>query len=131
MNRRSLITGLGAILAAPAIVRASSLMPVKAWKDEVRYKCTERFLVGQYGTVKVSGFGEFGTDLGFPMGQGEPYYVGAKTPVVAGDYVVIENGYARTAMAMDFLDSNAPRRMVYALSDSKHLYRNILKPSVT
>lgn len=29
LSRRSLITGLGAIICAPAIVRASSLMPVK------------------------------------------------------------------------------------------------------
>lgn len=29
-SRRSLLTGLGALIAAPAIVRASSLMPVKA-----------------------------------------------------------------------------------------------------
>jgi hypothetical protein len=33
-SRRSLITGLGALfIAAPAIVRASSLMPVKAFVD--------------------------------------------------------------------------------------------------
>ena len=30
-TRRGLITGLTSFLAAPAIVRASSLMPVKAW----------------------------------------------------------------------------------------------------
>lgn len=37
-SRRSLITGLGALfIAAPAIVRASSLMPVKAvkWKSSL------------------------------------------------------------------------------------------------
>ena len=35
LNRRSLITGLISFVAAPAIVRASSLMPVKAipWDD--------------------------------------------------------------------------------------------------
>lgn len=32
LTRRTLLTGLGAIIAAPAIVRASSLMPVKAWR---------------------------------------------------------------------------------------------------
>jgi hypothetical protein len=35
-SRRSLLTGLGALIAAPAIVRASSLMPLKAvpnWDD--------------------------------------------------------------------------------------------------
>lgn len=30
VNRRALLTGIGALLAAPAIVRASSLMPIKA-----------------------------------------------------------------------------------------------------
>ncbi len=35
-NRRSLITGLASLLCAPAIVRASSIMPVKAWLDEGR-----------------------------------------------------------------------------------------------
>lgn len=30
MNRRGFITGMGAVLAAPAIVRASSLMPIVA-----------------------------------------------------------------------------------------------------
>lgn len=32
-SRRSLITGFASLLAAPAIVRASSIMPVKAWAD--------------------------------------------------------------------------------------------------
>ena len=31
ISRRGLITGLVSFVAAPAIVRASSLMPVKAW----------------------------------------------------------------------------------------------------
>ena len=31
LSRRGLITGLVSLVAAPAIVRASSLMPVKAW----------------------------------------------------------------------------------------------------
>lgn len=33
LSRRSLITGLASFLAAPAIVRASSLMPVKAFEN--------------------------------------------------------------------------------------------------
>ncbi len=32
-SRRSFITGLVALVAAPAIVRASSLMPVKDWRE--------------------------------------------------------------------------------------------------
>jgi hypothetical protein len=34
LPRRSLLAGLAALVAAPAIVRASSLMPVKALKTE-------------------------------------------------------------------------------------------------
>ena len=35
LSRRGLITGLASLVAAPAIVRASSLMPVKVWGDEL------------------------------------------------------------------------------------------------
>lgn len=38
MHRRALITGLTALIAAPAVVRASSLMPIKG----------ERYFVWQY-----------------------------------------------------------------------------------
>ena len=31
LSRRSLITGLASFMAAPAIVRVGSIMPVKAW----------------------------------------------------------------------------------------------------
>lgn len=41
LSRRSLITGLASFLAAPAIVRASSIMPVKAWAEPI-------FSVGQW-----------------------------------------------------------------------------------
>jgi hypothetical protein len=37
MDRRKLITGLVSLIAAPAIVRASSLMPVKAWHHDLHY----------------------------------------------------------------------------------------------
>lgn len=33
-TRRSVLTGLGALICAPAIVRASSLMPVRAWTED-------------------------------------------------------------------------------------------------
>lgn len=48
LTRRGLIGGLASVLAAPAIVRASSLMPVKAWapySDEVAIKV----LSAEYG----------------------------------------------------------------------------------
>jgi hypothetical protein len=36
LTRRSLLGGLVAFVAAPAIVRAASLMPVKAWGDPLQ-----------------------------------------------------------------------------------------------
>lgn len=36
ITRRGLIAGLGVLLAAPAIVRASSLMPLSVWRYEPR-----------------------------------------------------------------------------------------------
>lgn len=37
LSRRKLLTGLGLLIAAPALVKASSLMPVKAYKEEPLY----------------------------------------------------------------------------------------------
>lgn len=34
IHRRQLLTGLIGIIAAPAIVRATSLMPIKSWLDD-------------------------------------------------------------------------------------------------
>lgn len=38
ISRRGLIGGLAAFIAAPAIVRASSIMPVKAWNDLAEFE---------------------------------------------------------------------------------------------
>ena len=38
LSRRSLITGLISLVAAPAIVRVSSLMPVKAMEPEAAFE---------------------------------------------------------------------------------------------
>ena len=35
LHRRTLLTGIAAVICAPAIVRASSLMPIKSAKDTV------------------------------------------------------------------------------------------------
>lgn len=43
INRRKLITGLSAIICAPAIVRASSLMPVRAWKLSYLAEVIDRY----------------------------------------------------------------------------------------
>jgi hypothetical protein len=45
LSRRPLITGLASLVAAPAIVRASSLMPVKAWCDADLMAALSRVIV--------------------------------------------------------------------------------------
>jgi len=42
-SRRSFLRGAALLLAAPAIVRVSSLMPVKAWAGEVSEEIYETF----------------------------------------------------------------------------------------
>jgi hypothetical protein len=35
ISRRSLIRGLGALIAAPAVIRVASLMPIKVWDESL------------------------------------------------------------------------------------------------
>ena len=62
ITRRGLIGGLAAFIAAPAIVRASSLMPVKAWRfdgmllEEAKTNCiSEMDLDFVNGVCKIRG----------------------------------------------------------------------------
>lgn len=57
MNRRGFLTGVAGFLAAPAIVRAASLMPVSVWKPE-SFRC-----VGPEAFVRLLD----GTEIGLPM----------------------------------------------------------------
>lgn len=43
LSRRSLIRGLGALIAAPAIVRVASIMPVKAFRFDTEQRFEQRF----------------------------------------------------------------------------------------
>lgn len=53
IGRRSFLTGLGALLAAPAIVHAGNLMPI-------RVKLTRHFAPAQYDLIVMRGRNEFG-----------------------------------------------------------------------
>lgn len=100
MNRRILLTGLGALLAAPAIVRASSLMPVKAWVEEpTRFKCYEHYNRGLFGSIQMQMTTDFGDRI--------VLHVGASEPILAGDYVVIRDGYARPMTLHDIREAEA------------------------
>lgn len=58
MNRRSLLLGLGAALAAPAIVKAESLMKIAALREDIvveEIKYDLYFDQGIYGGPIVSG----------------------------------------------------------------------------
>lgn len=37
LTRRKLFGGLGLVIAAPAIVRAASLMPVRGWREPITW----------------------------------------------------------------------------------------------
>lgn len=47
LARRSFLTGVAGLIAAPAIVRASSLMPVRSWGYAVPAQSAFRFRFGQ------------------------------------------------------------------------------------
>lgn len=56
LARRSFLTGIGAIVCAPAIVRASSLMPIKVVKPEIIHasQWTDAVMLNRYGNVVFS-----------------------------------------------------------------------------
>ncbi len=98
ISRRSLVTGLATFLAAPAIVRAGSLMPVKVikpWHDGVTFKATERFLTGSHGSVAFQ-MATY-TDPAFTWN-----IVGAAEQIWTGDLIAIrDDGYAYPVRAAD------------------------------
>lgn len=54
-TRRGLITGLAALIAAPALVKASSLMPVKAWVEPLGYDGLHFWSITWIGTNDING----------------------------------------------------------------------------
>lgn len=50
-TRRGLITGLASLVAAPALVRAASLMPVSVQPDELVASCWIRMSEGEWTFV--------------------------------------------------------------------------------
>lgn len=97
-NRRSLILGVGALFAAPAVVRASSLMPVRTpiiMREAVHYYiCTAVGITADGLTVKASGIvGAARNALRFTM---EPGHTG----IVPGTLIrVVENASPPTIWA--------------------------------
>lgn len=51
ISRRGLITGLASLVPAPAIVRASSIMPVKASPRDLWLEIAEQFRPGDYVAI--------------------------------------------------------------------------------
>ena len=60
LTRRSLFGGVAALLAAPAIVRVQSIMPVKAWSDQFTFN---NYLLGQAAGDRVVIVGVASGDL--------------------------------------------------------------------
>jgi len=63
MNRRGFLTGVAGLLAAPAIVRVSSLMPVSVLPVETRAILPLPYKTGRAGAVLVSGFDQYGNHV--------------------------------------------------------------------
>jgi hypothetical protein len=73
INRRGLITGLLSLVAAPAIVRATSLMPVWAMDDETFEEICARL------SARVDDFHMRDSNIscsivGKPIGESTPYF---------------------------------------------------------
>lgn len=69
-SRRGFIAGLGAlVIAAPAIVRASSLMPVRAWR-EIALPEPPRGFIG-WGRLQADAIRDLDTVLGRRVIDGE------------------------------------------------------------
>jgi hypothetical protein len=68
LSRRSFIGGLAALVAAPAIVRVTSLMPVKAFVTE-RYVWVPRDALDSIMPLDLRGFQRFGNM--FMLAQGD------------------------------------------------------------
>ncbi len=69
MNRRGFITGVGLLIAAPAIVRAASLMPINARLVPGRIIYIDHFNSLQAGdTLSIYGARDLHKALGIPLG---------------------------------------------------------------
>lgn len=62
MNRRGFLTGMAGLLAAPAIVRVSSIMPVSAW-PVANARCSQLIREPFVGDVIVTGWDAYGNTV--------------------------------------------------------------------
>ena len=106
LSRRGLIAGFASLLAAPAIVRATSIMPVKAWTPDygwVEVSLQELEEMGEFGLglaplkpegglIAYNGYGGITSKL-VQMRAGEP--------VGAHDFVAVRKGLVYRATPSD------------------------------
>ncbi len=88
-TRRSLITGLASLLCAPAIVRASSIMPVKAWAA-----ASDPYWINSTHTYRlVKAFGEFKEIVAYnTLNNCYPTIAVALQAANPGDIIVLSPG---------------------------------------
>lgn len=103
-TRRSFITGLVGLIAAPAIVRATSIMPVKSWDTDLlgfnAYEPEAEVLVR---TARFLGMAQLKVE-GMPVRFDDPYPMLASYRVAPGDVITsgsavwldCKDGYARS-----------------------------------
>lgn len=98
MDRRTFLTAAGLVLAAPAIVRVSSIMPVRSYAAEGRVRTLE--VVGRYVIGIAVNSGGPGDEVDVAVTTLEPlaqHIVGlTPTNVCAGEIVSVdEHGLVR------------------------------------
>jgi hypothetical protein len=54
LSRRNMLTGLAALIAAQAVVKAEILMPIEVWRQELLWR--EGYIVLNGAEVKASAF---------------------------------------------------------------------------
>jgi Phage Tail Collar Domain len=81
LSRRGLLAGLSSLLAAPAVVRAEALMPIKVWRPPLRWRDGYIVLNGAELTISEfpdlfdafgHHFGGQGTTFRLPTSGGPP-----------------------------------------------------------
>ena len=119
-TRRSLITGLATFLAAPAIVRATSIMSVKAWvpQSPATVLVESSGFKGYMGLAQLKAEGEvvaFDAPLSvaaYPVAPGERILIGE--PV----FLNRRDGYAYARLPREALDNRAFKTLGFAISST-------------
>jgi hypothetical protein len=66
LSRRGFLAGLSSLLAAPAVVRAEALMPIKVWRPPLRWR--DGYIILNGAELKISEFPDLFDAFGHHFG---------------------------------------------------------------